>query len=273
MRGFIWLFVGSLTAFLSSCSVYAPLTPATPLVTWANPVELRGTLSLQQISGAVAVAPLPHLTLHAAGVTNPPGKGGRLTIGSGSNAATYATSRQRQWEAAAGWHRTKLEGSTRWYVSALGGVGAGRDTRTFNDVSLFVIIPLVANVVQIEADYRRVFGQVYGIVQFEDSTGADVFGGGGVRVSRLFDQRITLKSPDPALLTSETAAQTRLPDLYLEPSFQLGARAKSFSLSNRSGLAIPLDSGAGLVVRKLNRTLLFSEVSVSFYPVELLRRR
>ena len=116
-----WLCRASLVIIavvLASCSVYAPLQPAAPLIGQKGQAEVAASAYINgRLEGSVAYSPVNNMLVRVAG---------GLKTGGGDS--SYF--RIKQLEAAVGTYRDLGSG---WIIGGLAGYGAGNSSRRFQD--------------------------------------------------------------------------------------------------------------------------------------------
>lgn len=151
MRKLLPLFLSVGTSLLlSSCAVYMPIQCAAPQIKGKNEVELTGSTYVNgRYEAAASYSPVRHLLVRAAYSSLP----------RSSNDSTYYHG--YQYEVAAG---TYWPLGSRWLLGGLAGFGqAHSEARYFNDGQLIFFGKRHQHV--FDADYNKVFGEVYGSLQ------------------------------------------------------------------------------------------------------------
>lgn len=152
---------------LSSCAVYVPTVPSTPLVS-AGQVEVSaGLRGLNSLEAGAAWSPVPHLLLTAEAALQPNGET-RTT----NNVTTTYHDAHRQVGFGVGTYRAPTA-RLPLYLAAVGGVGfASMDLHSVDVgfASPYVPIPLPVEGAYYEASYRRYYGQLYAAYPTENLT-------------------------------------------------------------------------------------------------------
>jgi hypothetical protein len=154
---FYFAFALAGSALFSSCAVYVPTVPSTPLVRKANDVEITaGLRSLSSLEASAAWAPTSRLLLTAEGAMQD--SNGSETR---NNVTTNYTNTHRQFGLGLGTYRL-LGPDSSAYLGAVGGVGFAAASIHDNQLEgYFLIIPLFGPLIHFEANYLRYYGQVY----------------------------------------------------------------------------------------------------------------
>ena len=141
-------------ALLSSCAVYVPTIPSTPLVTKKGEVEVAGGIrSLSSVEASAAWSPAPHLMLTAETAL-------QTSNGSETRGGTTTDYRSVHRQASLGLGTYRLLGQDQSvYLAAVGGLGVA--TANIYDPNLTPIGLFSGPVVHYEAQYLRYYGQVY----------------------------------------------------------------------------------------------------------------
>ncbi len=202
----------------------APFAGLVNLTTSPKPTNIW----LPALQGAVAWAPISHLTLLTSG--------GTTYVGHLRPQATQYV-RNRQADIGIGLHTAWGNG---WYGAALGGVGWGRGVLAHPDQVSgggFFATPAVITS-SYDARYRRWFGQVYG--GYTESAGLRFTG--IIRYTQLRFESLTrhrLRS-DGTNLPPELVPAAEAPTRYLEPACQLQVTRQRLGAVFAVGLSVAL---------------------------------
>ena len=145
-------------ALLSSCAVYAPTVPATPLLTQGQGQLTASLRGLNALEAGAAWAPTGHLLLTAEAAFQ-----SSTTTETANNVTTTYPDYHRQLSLGLGYYRTASERSA-WYRAAVAGVGLASVNLysvDFSVPSAFFPFPLPYVSGFYEARYRRYYGQLY----------------------------------------------------------------------------------------------------------------
>jgi hypothetical protein len=141
-------------ALLSSCAVYVPTIPSTPLVTKKGEVEVTGGIrSLSSVEASAAWSPAPHLLLTGETAL-------QASNGSETRNGTTTNYRNVHRQASLGLGTYRLLGQEQAiYLAAVGGLGMA--SANVYDPNLSPIGLFSGPLVHYEAHYLRYYGQVY----------------------------------------------------------------------------------------------------------------
>ncbi len=139
--------LGLPVSLLASCSVYAPLQPATPLLHAKGEAEVTASAYLSgRLEGSAAYSPLKHVVVRAAG---------GLTTTSQTDSSRL---RNRQFELSLGTYRQL--GASEWLVGGSGGYGRGEGRRSFQSGG-FEVFSDTAVYRRYAARYHTLFADVF----------------------------------------------------------------------------------------------------------------
>lgn len=145
-------------AWLSSCAVYVPTVPSTPLLEKGQVEVTAGLRGFTSLEVGAAWAPTPHLLVVGESAFQ-----SSTTTETTNNVSSTYRDYHRQAGLGLGYYRSPgTEGG--WYRAAVGGVGfasASLHTIDFAVASIFLPFPLPYSSGHYEAQYRRYYGQVY----------------------------------------------------------------------------------------------------------------
>jgi hypothetical protein len=170
-----------LSLLLSSCAVYVPTVPSTPLLT-KNQVEVTaGLRGLNSLEIDAAWAPTAHLLLAGESAF----QGGSTAETTTNNVTTTYHDSHRQVGLGLGYYQAPSTRSA-WYLAAVGGVGFASVELYSLDVLVFIIpLPYVSGLYK--AKYFRYYGQLYAARSF----GSLITGGASVRGTLVDYTRLT----------------------------------------------------------------------------------
>lgn len=209
---YIYPLAALLATCASGCAVYAPLTPATPILTSPRQVEVQaGVHTPSAVTASVSYTPLPHLLLTATGATN---------LNSGDT--TYF--RYQHAEVGAGYY-TVLDQKV--YLGLLGGYGRTHSRRGYEDLDF--LFTYGRGLLRYEARYNRFFAQAYLASVSERA----VSWGGSLRATALDFRR----------LTRNDVPVTQAGRVYLEPTafLRIGRPTQPLQLQLSAGLSAPIN--------------------------------
>ena len=171
----------ALSLLLSSCAVYVPTVPSTPLLT-KNQVEITaGLRGLNSLEVDAAWAPTAHLLLAGESALQ-----GSTTETTTNNVTTTYHDSHRQVGLGLGYYQAPTAHSA-WYLAAVGGVGFASVDLHSLDVLVNFIIPLPYISGRYEAKYFRYYGQLYAARPLSSF----ITGGASVRGTLVNYQRLT----------------------------------------------------------------------------------
>lgn len=207
-------------ALLSSCAVYVPTIPSTPLLSKKGEVEITaGVRSMSSLETSVAWSPAPHLLLTGeAALQTAEGSETR------NNAAFKYQSTHRQAALGVGTYRL-LGKDQSGYLGVVGGVGYA--SASIYDPNLSPIILFSGPLVHYDAKYLRYYGQAYIAHQT-----AVVNYGASLRGTFV----------DYSLLQRNGEAVTPLNRFYLEPTLFVRVGRRAVQGQATLGVSQPLHS-------------------------------
>lgn len=138
----------------SSCSVYVPLQPSTPMLRTKGESELAANLYLSgRLEGSVAYSPARHVIVRAAGGLQP-------------NNEDSVNFHIRQFELGVGTYHSL---SDRWLVGVMGGYGRGQGSRRFTENEFEYFGPDSVIRYNYSARFQKLYGEAF--VAYEDEWG------------------------------------------------------------------------------------------------------
>jgi hypothetical protein len=241
-------------ALLTSCAVYVPTVPGTPLVTKAGQLEVTAAVrGLSSLEAGGAWSPAAHVVVTAETA---------LQVSNGSetaNGTTYKyTSVHKQAGVGVGTYR--LVGAKQTvYLGAIGGVGVAQ-ANVYDPHADDLILPLFGKrpTTYFEATYQRYYGQLYAahlgeVVSYGASTR-----GTFVHYSQLQRNAEAVASPS---------------NFFIEPTLFLRAGRGPLQFQGTLGLSIPTQYDAGSEnQRNLSPVSMLISAGVVLRP-HLLRHR
>jgi hypothetical protein len=149
-----WVGTGLLLG-ASSCAVYVPTIPSTPVIE-AGQVEVSaGLRGLNSLEAAAAWAPISHILLTAEAAIQP-----NTETRTANGVSTTYHDAHRQVGFGVGAYRA-ASARLPLYLAAVGGVGfASMDLHSL-DVGVLFILPVPVQGAYYQATYRRYYGQLY----------------------------------------------------------------------------------------------------------------
>jgi hypothetical protein len=156
----------------TSCAVYAPLAPVTPLVQEAGELEVQaGVHTPSALTASVSYSPVRHLLLTATGAAN-------------FNGGDTTYFRYQHAEVAAGYYTVFSQ--RRSYLGVLAGYGRTHSRRGYEDFGSGLLGGSYNGLARYDARYNRYFGQVY-----LAAPGPKTTFGGSLRATALDFSRLT----------------------------------------------------------------------------------
>jgi hypothetical protein len=173
-----------LSLLLSSCAVYVPTVPSTPLLTKGQVEVTAGLRGINSLEVDAAWAPTAHLLLAGESALQ-----GSTTETTTNNITTTYHDSHRQVGLGLGYYQAPSTRSA-WYLAAVGGVGFASVDLHSTDFIVFLFLPLPVTSGRYEAKYFRYYGQVYAARPL----GSLVTGGISVRGTLVDYARLTYES-------------------------------------------------------------------------------
>lgn len=216
----------ALLLLLSSCSLYLPTMPSTPLLRKGQVQVSGGLRGLGSLEAGAAWAPTNHLLLTAESSFQ---SSTTSTTDVNGQTASY-DDYHRQLSLGAGYYRAPTA-TSRWYLAAMGGVGIARTNLHAIDFAIaspFFPLPLPYISGNYEATYRRYYVQAYAA----QPAGTAFTTGFSLRTSWA----------DYARLTLDGQGISPTNHLFLEPTFFLKRGEGPLQLVGTVGLSLPVRS-------------------------------
>ncbi|MVN78574.1 hypothetical protein GO988_19760 [Hymenobacter sp. HMF4947] len=156
-----------LSALLTSCAVYVPTVPCTPLLRSKSEVEITAALRLSSLEADVAWSPAPHVLL--AGEMALQRTGGQDSRNGPTGPVVTADYSGHHFQGGVGLGTYWLLGERQqFYLGALSGVGVAKADLYDQTGEFFaIILPIFGPAVPVhyQANYWRYYGQLYAAQQ------------------------------------------------------------------------------------------------------------
>jgi hypothetical protein len=157
------LLIAATALLISSCAVYVPTVPSTPLLRQAGEVELTGAIRLSSLEAGVAWSPAPRVLL--VGETALQNGSGQTTTTGSAGPTTTTDYPSHHFQGGLGLGTYWLLGEhQQFYLGALGGVGVAKADLYDHTGEIFsIILPIFGPILPVhyQANYWRYYGQVY----------------------------------------------------------------------------------------------------------------